>query len=133
MLFTIPRASLPTGLAAISAIFLLTYLYFHASSSTNPHILSIKSSTQAPHLSQCPPSSAISDIVLSIKTGATEAFDKLPTQLLTILQCADTLLLFSDLEQDIHSLHIHDVLSRYDPEFLEHHADFELYRKQKEY
>jgi hypothetical protein len=70
---------------------------------------------------------------LSIKTGATEAFDKLPTQLLTILQCADTLLLFSDLEQDIHSLHIHDVLSRYDPEFLEHHADFELYRKQKEY
>lgn len=133
MLLTIPRASLPTGLAAISAIFLLTYLYFHASSSATPHILSIKSSTQAPQLSQCPPSSIISDIVLSIKTGATEAFDKLPTQLLTILQCADTLLLFSDLEQDIHSLHIHDVLSRYDPEFLEHHADFELYRKQKEY
>jgi hypothetical protein len=133
MLLTIPRASLPTGLAAISAISLLTYLYFHASSSANPHILSIKSSTQAPQLPQCPSSSTISNIVLSIKTGATEAFDKLPTQLLTILQCADTLLLFSDLEQDIHSIHIHDVLSRYDPEFLEGHADFELYRKQKEY
>ena len=133
MLLTIPRAPLPTGLAFLSGLFLLTYLYFHASFSSNTHLLSIKGSTQSPQLSQCPPSSAISNIVLSIKTGATEAFDKLPTQLLTILQCADTLLLFSDLEQDIHSLHIHDVLSRYDPEFPANHADFELYRKQKEY
>ncbi|KAG9694991.1 putative plasma membrane ferric-chelate reductase, partial [Aureobasidium melanogenum] len=133
MLLTNPRAPLPAALAAISTVLLLTYLYFHASLDAGPHLLSIKASTQPAQLSQCPPASAISNIVLSIKTGATEAFEKLPTQLLTILQCADTLLLFSDLEQDIHSLHIHDVLSRYNPDFLAHHADFELYRKQKEY
>ncbi|KAI5249751.1 hypothetical protein E4T43_00632 [Aureobasidium subglaciale] len=133
MLLTIPRAPLPAGLLLVSAVFLLTYLYLHDPLSLNKHVLSIKGSTQPTQLSQCPPSSETSDIVLSIKTGATEAFDKLPTQLLTILQCADNLLLFSDLDQDIHSLHIHDVLDRYDPDFLANHADFELYREQKKY
>lgn len=36
-------------------------------------------------------------IMLVMKTGATEAFDKLPTHLLTDLQCMDDFLLFSDL------------------------------------
>jgi hypothetical protein len=36
-------------------------------------------------------------IQLVMKTGATEAFDKLPTQLLTNLQCVPDFLLFSDL------------------------------------
>lgn len=37
------------------------------------------------------------DIMLVMKTGATEAYDKLPTQLLTSLQCMPDFLLFSDL------------------------------------
>lgn len=36
-------------------------------------------------------------ILLVMKTGATEAFDKLPTQLLTSMQCLPDFLLFSDL------------------------------------
>lgn len=36
-------------------------------------------------------------IQLVMKTGATEAFDKVPTQLLTNLQCVPDFLLFSDL------------------------------------
>jgi hypothetical protein len=36
-------------------------------------------------------------ILLIMKTGATEAFDKLPTQLLTAMQCLPDFLLFSDL------------------------------------
>jgi hypothetical protein len=36
-------------------------------------------------------------ILLVMKTGATEAFDKLPTQLLTHMQCLPDFLLFSDL------------------------------------
>lgn len=36
-------------------------------------------------------------ILLVMKTGATEAFDKMPTQLLTSLQCLPDFLLFSDL------------------------------------
>lgn len=37
------------------------------------------------------------NIMLVMKTGATEAYDKLPTQLLTGLQCIDDFLIFSDL------------------------------------
>jgi hypothetical protein len=37
------------------------------------------------------------DILLVMKTGATEAFDKMPTQLLTSMQCLPDFLLFSDL------------------------------------
>jgi hypothetical protein len=36
-------------------------------------------------------------VMLVMKTGATEAYDKLPTQLLTGLQCIDDFLIFSDL------------------------------------
>lgn len=36
-------------------------------------------------------------ILLVMKTGATEAFEKMPTQLLTSLQCLPDFLLFSDL------------------------------------
>lgn len=39
----------------------------------------------------------LDDITLVMKTGATEAFDRMPTQLLTSLQCVPDLLLFSDL------------------------------------
>jgi hypothetical protein len=40
------------------------------------------------------------DITLIMKTGATEAYDKLPTQLLTNLQCVPDFLLFSDMVSD---------------------------------
>lgn len=33
----------------------------------------------------------------------------------------------------LHPLHIHDVLSRYDPDLLAHHAHLELHRKQEEH
>ena len=54
---------------------------------------------------------AIADeVVVVVKTGATEAYTKLPTQLLTSLRCVPNLLLVSDLEQDISGYHLHDVL-----------------------
>ncbi|SLM33672.1 hypothetical protein LPUS_02207 [Lasallia pustulata] len=72
------------------------------------------------------------DILLVVKTGATESYDKLPTQLLTNLQCADDFLIFSDLEQHIGKYHIHDVLKQVnnDTKASDH---FELYRAQQEY
>lgn len=37
------------------------------------------------------------DVMVVMKTGATESFEKMPTQLLTGLQCVPDFLLFSDL------------------------------------
>ena len=43
-------------------------------------------------------------IMLVMKTGATEAFDRLPTQLLTTMRCLPDFLLFSDMVSSILSL-----------------------------
>lgn len=67
-----------------------------------------------------------------MKTGATESYDKLPTQLLTNLQCADDFLIFSDLEQQIGRYKIHDVLEKVN-DTIKASDHFELYRAQKEY
>jgi hypothetical protein len=61
-------------------------------------------------LDSCPVSGSAQRIVVSVKTGATEAAVKTPTQMQTTLRCIENVLLFSDLEQDIGDYHLHDAL-----------------------
>ncbi|PKS13162.1 hypothetical protein jhhlp_000505 [Lomentospora prolificans] len=70
-------------------------------------------------------------IVLIVKTGATESFSKIPTQLQTILRCVPDLLLFSDMEQTIAGAHVRDSLDTVLPE-VKNHSDFNLYHAQKQ-
>jgi len=75
-----------------------------------------------------------SDIVIIVKTGASEAFQKLPTQLLTFLQCAkDDLLIFSDMDQTIGEYQIHDSLAEVTGLLQSQDPIFNLYKTQKEY
>jgi hypothetical protein len=75
---------------------------------------------------------AESDMVIVVKTGATEVFNKLPPQLLTFLQCAkDDLLILSDLEQDIADHHIYDCLTNVIQAVKFNNSDFDLYEEQK--
>ncbi|KAI0971608.1 glycosyltransferase family 31 protein [Xylaria arbuscula] len=73
-------------------------------------------------------------ILLVMKTGATEAFDRVPTQLLTTMSCLpdSRFLLFSDMEQQMGSYHIYDALSEIDEADKARIADFDLYRRQQE-
>ncbi|KAK6214242.1 hypothetical protein LQW54_004669 [Pestalotiopsis sp. IQ-011] len=71
-------------------------------------------------------------VQLVMKTGATEAFDRIPTHLLTSLQCLPDFLIFSDMEQQIGKHHIYDVLADVDESVKAHNNDFDLYRFQKE-
>lgn len=68
-----------------------------------------------------------------LKTGANEVFEKLPTQILTMLQCVDNLLIFSDLEQQIGAYHIHDALKDIADEVKDGNPDFDYYRTLQEY
>ena len=72
------------------------------------------------------------NIALIVKTGATELYDKLPTQLLTLLQCAQNLVLFSELEQNVGSYHVYDALANMAPEAM-NNTDFDFYRELKAY
>ena len=74
----------------------------------------------------------ISKITISIKTGATVAFDKVPTQLMTSLRCVTRPMIFSDLNQTLGSHQMHDVLSRVSPAAMKGNSDFDLYFKQQE-
>ncbi|KAJ0125242.1 glycosyltransferase family 31 protein [Diaporthe amygdali] len=73
-----------------------------------------------------------SGILLIMKTGATESFDKLPTQLITILRCLPDFLLFSDLDQHIAGYHVRDSLETVLSTAKDGNADFDLYRQQKD-
>lgn len=73
-----------------------------------------------------------SGILLVMKTGATESFDKLPTMLITILRCLPDFLLFSDLDQHIAGYHVRDSLENVLDTTKKDNADFDLYRQQKE-
>ncbi|KAI4860355.1 glycosyltransferase family 31 protein [Hypoxylon rubiginosum] len=71
-------------------------------------------------------------VLLVMKTGATEAFDRIPTHLLTTLSCLPDFLIFSDMEQQIGAYHIYDALAEFEESAKAHNADFDLYRDQKE-
>lgn len=74
----------------------------------------------------------ISGILLVMKTGATEAYDRLPVQIMTVLKCLPDFLLFSDLDQHIGGYHVRDSLETVLSEAKEDNSDFDLYRAQKE-
>ncbi|KAK0625036.1 glycosyltransferase family 31 protein [Bombardia bombarda] len=72
-----------------------------------------------------------SNILLVMKTGASESFEKIPTQLLTLLKCLPDYLIFSDMDQNIAGHPIHDSLSTVLPKVKEGNIDFDIYNNQK--
>lgn len=73
-----------------------------------------------------------SNILLVMKTGATESFDKLPVQLMTALKCLPDFLLFSDLDQRIGGYHVRDSLETVLDAAKVDNGDFDLYRLQQQ-
>lgn len=81
---------------------------FSANQSANSHhAADLDDSTTS---DSCPASTSAQRIVVSVKTGATEAAVKIPMQMQTTLRCVKNVFLFSDLEQDIGEYHLHDAL-----------------------
>jgi hypothetical protein len=69
-------------------------------------------------------------VLLVMKTGATESFAKIPTHLLTSMQCLPDFLIFSDLEQQIGKYHLENVLDRVNDTIRKSHREFALYSAQ---
>ena len=68
-----------------------------------------------------------------VKTGATEAYDKLPIHFLTTLLCVDEYLLFSDMDQVMAGQHLIDSLDQVSEDIMQDNADFDLYRQLQQY
>ncbi|KAH7317766.1 hypothetical protein BKA65DRAFT_515163 [Rhexocercosporidium sp. MPI-PUGE-AT-0058] len=71
-------------------------------------------------------------VVITVKTGATEASKKIPTQLRTALRCAPHVYIFSDMAQSIGETHVYDSLDTIAPSIMDVNTDFDIYRKQQE-
>ncbi|QIX00514.1 hypothetical protein AMS68_006031 [Peltaster fructicola] len=71
-------------------------------------------------------------LAIAVKTGATEAVERIPILMLTTLQCAKNVMIFSDLEQDIAGHHLHDALADIPESAMQDNTDFDFYRHLKE-
>ncbi|KAF2103943.1 hypothetical protein NA57DRAFT_50799 [Rhizodiscina lignyota] len=72
------------------------------------------------------------DVVVTVKTGASEASHKIPIQMSTNLRCAPNVFIFSDMEQDIGDYHLYDALDTISRATKEGNEDFDLYRHQQQ-
>lgn len=71
------------------------------------------------------------NILVIMKTGASESFNRVPTQLMTVLKCVPDFLIFSDMEQRIGGYQVYDSLSNVSAEAMDGNSDFDLYNRQK--
>lgn len=89
-----------------------------------------KEATTRLSVDNCAVSALSDEIVVTVKTGASEAASRLPIQLKTTLRCPPTILHFSDMAQKVDNITIHDSLAPI-AEFVKiANPDFDLYRKQ---
>lgn len=72
-----------------------------------------------------------SSILTIMKTGASEAYARIPTQLMTTLKCLPDFIFFGDMKQKIAGYTIHDSLETVLDEVKQTNKDFELYHRQK--
>ncbi|RMX71492.1 hypothetical protein D0869_15578 [Hortaea werneckii] len=73
------------------------------------------------------------NVLIMLKTGATELYQKLPTHFMTTFTCVPHFMIFSDLAQNFADIPIRDAIAPISSHFRDHHEDFELYRKLQQY
>ena len=80
---------------------------------------------------ECPHKPNPEEVLVIMKSGATELFDKLPEQLLTTMRCVDNYMLFSDVEQDVGEYHVYSALGDVNDRHKDDNNDkvFAFYRK----
>lgn len=117
--------------ALILAVFLLAFSLFSPRQTRQSHSFFSGKSSKPESCAQSP---LARNIVISVKTGATEAAAKIPIQMRTTLRCAENVFIFSDLEQDLEQgqYHLYDALDTVPASIVDNNADFEFYRKQRE-
>ena len=77
----------------------------------------------------CAEAPGADNVMVMLKTGATELYQKLPTHFVTTFKCIPHFMIFSDLAQDFADYPVHDAIEPVSKHFRDHHPDFELYRK----
>jgi hypothetical protein len=75
----------------------------------------------------CPQSELAKDVLVVLRTGATESREKLPIHFRTTLRCVPHFIVVSDMDEEIEGVQVHDVLKGISEETKKGHEDFKLY------
>ncbi|KAJ5257040.1 hypothetical protein N7478_013144 [Penicillium angulare] len=78
--------------------------------------------------SACRPLPGIEDVLVIVKTGITEALDKIPVHVRTTLRCIPNVLIVSDFEEEIDGIRTHDVFRNMSNSVREN-KEFGLYNR----
>jgi hypothetical protein len=114
--------------AAIFACFWLWHIYHHYHPSFVGNYYNVQ--TEEGSDGECEPElfHGIDDILVILRTGASEAPAKLPIHFNTTLRCAPHFTIFSDMEEYIEGHHILNALDEVNPDIVASHPDFDYYR-----
>ncbi|KAF2017717.1 glycosyltransferase family 31 protein [Aaosphaeria arxii CBS 175.79] len=77
----------------------------------------------------CSQSEIAGDVLVVLRTGATESHAKLPVHFKTTLRCVPNFLVVSDLDEEIDGHAVHDVLGGVSEQTKQSSEDFKLYRR----
>ncbi|KAL6706368.1 hypothetical protein ACN47E_005474 [Coniothyrium glycines] len=75
----------------------------------------------------CPASGLAEDVLVVLRTGATESLEKVPVHFQTTLSCVPSYMIVSDMKEKIDGCVVHDVLAGVSEEIRTQHEDFKLY------
>ncbi|KAI7349711.1 glycosyltransferase family 31 protein [Hortaea werneckii] len=104
-----------------------------SSSSTTPSVHYATNTSASDEPESCLSVPGADNVLIMLKTGATELYQKLPTHFMTTFTCVPHFMIFSDLAQNFADIPIHDAIAPISSHFRDHHEDFELYRKLQQY
>ncbi|KAL4772594.1 hypothetical protein BDW60DRAFT_216580 [Aspergillus nidulans var. acristatus] len=92
----------------------------------------IKNIINAPkydNITACAHLPGMDKVLVILKTGATEALDKIPVHLRTTLECVQHYVIFSDFEEYIYGVHVQDVLRSVSEGMKQTNSDFGIYNR----
>jgi hypothetical protein len=112
----------------VIGFFLVYFLFFFDTTAFTPQIAVTSISSQQEE-NGCPPLPGIEDVQVILKTGITEALEKVPVHFQTTLRCIPNYVLFSDFEEEINGTHVHDVLRSVNETIKRTNPDFDLYNR----
>ncbi|KAL4873587.1 hypothetical protein BDV12DRAFT_192570 [Aspergillus spectabilis] len=113
---------------AVVATLLTVFLIYHFTFGSIPYSSyhAYYSSNQQP---RCPSLPGIEDILVVMKTGVTEALEKVPIHFQTTLRCIPNYVIYSDFEEEIGGVRIYDAFRNVDSAVKETVPDFQIYNR----
>ncbi|KAI9374087.1 hypothetical protein BJX61DRAFT_344750 [Aspergillus egyptiacus] len=113
----------------VVATILTLFLVYHFTFDSDPFSSSYHATLRPTKPVPCPSLPGIDDVLIVMKTGVTEALDKVPVHFQTTLRCIPNYVIYSDFEEKIQGVQIHDALRNVDPTVKETIEDFQLYNR----